>query len=137
NNMTKEHEIFIDELGARNIGDIKELGELVKPKIGVITSIGPTHLETFKNMDNIMKTKYELIEELPTDGIAIFNYDNEYIKKLADKTFKEKILYGIGNNEQLDIYAEEVEVSEMGSTFTIKDKKRNRIRLTTKFIGKY
>ncbi len=37
-------------------------------------------------------------------------------KKLADKTFKEKILYGIGNNEQLDIYAEEVEVSEMGST---------------------
>ena len=47
-------------------------------------------METFKNMDNIMKTKYELVEELPTDGIAIFNYDNEYIRKLADKTFKEK-----------------------------------------------
>ncbi len=79
--LTDEHQVFIAEMGARNIGDIKELAELTKPKIGVITSIGPAHLETFKNIDNIMKTKYELIEELPTDGIAIFNYDNEYVKK--------------------------------------------------------
>ena len=48
NDLTDEYEIFIAELGARNIGDIKELGQLVKPKIGVITSIGPTHLETFQ-----------------------------------------------------------------------------------------
>jgi len=137
NNLTEDHEIFIAELGARNIGDIKELGELVRPKIGVITSIGPTHLETFKNMDNIMKTKYELVEELPTDGIAIFNYDNEYIKKLADKTFKEKILYGLEEIEYLDLYAENIEVSEFGSTFTIKDKEGNSIRCTTKLLGKH
>ncbi len=62
-------------MGARNIGDIRELCKLTKPNVGVITSIGPTHLETFKNLDNIMKTKYELIEELPTDGIAVFNYE--------------------------------------------------------------
>ena len=66
------------------------MAELVQPKIGIITNIGPAHIETFKNIDNIMKTKYELIEELPTDGVAVFNYDNEHIKKLADKTFKEK-----------------------------------------------
>ena len=102
NDLTHEHNVFIAELGARNIGDIKEVAELVQPKIGVITSIGPTHIETFKNIDNIMKTKYELIEELPTDGVAIFNYDNEYIKKLADKTFKEKILYGLEDIENLD-----------------------------------
>ncbi|MCF6462497.1 UDP-N-acetylmuramoyl-tripeptide--D-alanyl-D-alanine ligase [Clostridium sp. Cult1] len=137
NQLNDKYQVFIAEMGARNIGDIKELAKLTRPRIGVITSVGPTHLETFKNLDNIMKTKYELIEELPTDGIAIFNYDNEHIKKLADKTFKEKILYGIGNNEQLDIYAEEVEVSEMGSTFTIKDKKGNSIRCTTKLLGKH
>ncbi len=135
--LTDEHQVFIAEMGARNIGDIKELAELTKPKIGVITSIGPAHLETFKNIDNIMKTKYELIEELPTDGIAIFNYDNEYVKKLADKTFKEKILYGIENTEELDIYAEDVEVSELGSTFTIKDNNGNSIRCTTKLLGKH
>jgi UDP-N-acetylmuramoyl-tripeptide--D-alanyl-D-alanine ligase len=135
--LTSEDEIFIAEMGARNIGDIRELSKLTKPKIGVITSIGPTHLETFKNLDNIMKTKYELIEELPTDGIAVFNYDDEYIKKLADKTFKEKILYGMENVQELDIYAENVEVSEMGSTFTIKDKDGDSIVCTTKLLGKH
>nr|WP_246565768.1 UDP-N-acetylmuramoyl-tripeptide--D-alanyl-D-alanine ligase [Tissierella carlieri] len=137
NDLTHEHNVFIAELGARNIGDIKEVAELVQPKIGVITSIGPTHIETFKNIDNIMKTKYELIEELPTDGVAIFNYDNEYIKKLADKTFKEKILYGLEDIENLDLYAEDIEVSEFGSTFTIKDKDGNSIRCTTKLLGKH
>ena len=137
NELSDKHQVFIAEMGARNIGDIRELVELTKPKIGVITSIGPTHLETFKNLDNIMKTKYELIEELPTDGVAIFNYDDEHIKKLADKTFKEKILYGMEDREKLDIFAEDVEVSERGSTFTIKDKKGNSIRCTTKLLGKH
>ena len=137
NELTEKHQVFIAEMGARNIGDIKELSKLTQPIIGVITSVGPTHLETFKNLDNITKTKYELIEELPIDGIAIFNYDDEHIKKLADKTFKEKILYGIDNIEELDIYAEEIEVSEIGSTFTIKDKKGNSIRCTTKLLGKH
>lgn len=137
NSLRDDHEVFIAELGARNIGDIKEVSELVSPKIGVLTSIGSVHMETFKNIDNIMKTKYELIEELPTDGVAIFNYDNEYIKKLADKTFKEKILYGLEDIENLDIYAEEIEVSELGSTFTIKDKEGNSAKCSTILLGKH
>lgn len=137
NQLTDEYEVFVAEMGARNIGDIKELASLVSPKIGIITSIGPAHLETFKNLDNIAKTKYELIEELPADGIAIFNYDNEHIKKLADKTFKEKILYGLENHGELDIFATDIEVSESGSTFTLKDKEGNEIRCTTKLLGKH
>lgn len=137
NDLKEEHEIFIAELGARNIGDIKEVAELVSPKIAVLTSIGSVHMETFKNIDNIMKTKYELIEELPTDGIAIFNYDNEYIKKLADKTFKEKVLYGLEDIENLDLYAEEVEVSELGSTFIVKDKEGNFVKCRTRLLGRH
>ncbi len=137
NQLTKDHEVFIAELGARNIGDIEEVSNLVRPKFGLVTSIGPTHIETFKNMDNIMKTKYELIESLPTDGIAVFNYDNEYLQKLSDKTFKEKRLYGIENIEDLDIYAEDIQVSEKGSSFTLKDKEGNSIRCNTKLLGKH
>ncbi|HHV39126.1 MAG TPA: UDP-N-acetylmuramoyl-tripeptide--D-alanyl-D-alanine ligase, partial [Tepidimicrobium sp.] len=137
NSLTDEHDVFIAEMGARNIGDIRELSELTKPKIGIITSIGPAHLETFKNIDNITKAKYELIEELPADGIAIFNYDNEHIKKMADKTFKEKILYGIDRVEDVDIYAKDIEVSERGSTFTIADRDGKSIRCTTRLLGKH
>lgn len=137
NELNEKHEVFIAEMGARNIGDIREVAELVQPRIGVLTNIGPAHIETFKNIDNIAKTKYELIEELPTDGIAIFNYDNEYIKKLADKTFKEKILYGLESIENLDVYAENINVSELGSSFTLKDKDGNSIECRTKLLGKH
>lgn len=135
--LEEKHQVFVAEMGARNIGDIKELAMLVKPSIAVITSIGPTHLETFKNIDNIMKAKYEIVEELPADGLAILNYDNKYIRKLADKTFKEKILYGMKDIERLDIYAEDIEVDENGSSFTIKDKEGHSIRCTTRLLGKH
>ena len=137
NELTKEHEVFIAEMGAKVLGEIRELAELAQPKIGILTSIGPVHIETFKNIDNIMKTKYELIEELPTDGIAVFNYDNNYIKKLADKTFKEKMLYGIEDKDKLDIYAEDIVVTEDGSTFILRDKGGNSITCTTKLLGKH
>ena len=137
NDLQPEHEVFVAELGAKVIGEIRETAQLVQPRIGVLTSIGPCHLETFKNIDNIAKTKYELIEELPTDGVAIFNYDNEYIKKLADKTFKEKMLYGLEESEKLDMYADNILVSELGSTFTLKDKEGNSIVCTTKLLGKH
>lgn len=137
NELNKDHEVFIAEMGAREIGEIKEVAELCQPNIGVITSIGPVHIETFKNIDNIMKTKYELIEELPADGIAIFNYDNEYLKKLADKTFKEKLLYGLEDIENLDVYADDIVVSELGSTFTLRNKEGNSISCTTKLLGKH
>ena len=137
NDLSNEYDVFVAEMGARNIGDIRELAELTKPQIGIITSIGPSHLGTFKNVENIMKTKYELIEELPTDGIAIFNYDNEHIKKLADKTFKEKILYGIEKKDEVDVYATDIKVSEMGSTFKLCNKDGNSIECTTKLLGEH
>ena len=70
--LKSEHQIFIAEMGARHVGDIKELCELVHPKYGLLTSVGPQHLETFGSIENIAGTKYELIEALPKDGIAFF-----------------------------------------------------------------
>ena len=56
------HQIFVCEMGATKLGDIKEICDIVNPKFGVITSIGPQHLESFKTIDNIIKTKFELIQ---------------------------------------------------------------------------
>lgn len=137
NDMSKEYDVFIAELGATHIGDIHEVAALTNPRIGLITSIGPCHLETFKSIDNIMRTKYELIEHLPNDGIAIFNYDNEYVKKLADKTFKEKILYGIENIENAHIFATDIKVSHTGSTFLLCINELGTIECKTKLLGKH
>ena len=83
--LTAEHEIFIVEMGAYKRGDIRELCNLASPEIGILTAVGPQHLERFKSIENIAKTKYELIELLPSDGLAIFNCDNEICAELANK----------------------------------------------------
>lgn len=82
-NLTTEHEIFIVEMGAYKRGDIRELCDVVSPEIGILTAVGPQHLERFKSIENIAKTKYELIESLPPDGLAVFNNDNEICAELA------------------------------------------------------
>lgn len=83
--LTTEHEIFIVEMGAYKRGDIRELCNLASPQIGILTAVGPQHLERFKSIENITKGKYELIESLPADGLAVFNCDNEICAELADK----------------------------------------------------
>ena len=83
--LAPEHEIFIVEMGAYKRGDIRELCNLASPEIGILTAVGPQHLERFKSIENIAKAKYELIESLPSDGLAVFNCDNEICAELADK----------------------------------------------------
>src|SRR3990167_577205 len=69
-NLKSEHEVFVCEMAAYRPGDIKIISDLIKPKIGIITAIGPMHLERFGTEENILKTKLELIESLPPDGIG-------------------------------------------------------------------
>lgn len=73
------HELFVCEMGARYVGDIKEICEIVHPAHGVITSIGPQHLETFGGMEHIVDTKFELADALPEGGFLFLNGDNERI----------------------------------------------------------
>ncbi|MBR3469269.1 MAG: UDP-N-acetylmuramoyl-tripeptide--D-alanyl-D-alanine ligase [Lachnospiraceae bacterium] len=90
--LKSTHEIFICEMGARHVGDIKEDTDIVHPHHGVITSVGPQHLETFHSMENIMNTKFELADCLPEGGKLFLNGDNEYIQKKAVE-YKNKIFY--------------------------------------------
>ena len=81
NYMDKFTDIFIAEMGAYVKGEIAGLCKLVKPKYGILTTIGEAHLESFGSRDNIMKGKFELIESLPSDGIGILNGDDPYQRK--------------------------------------------------------
>lgn len=135
NELESDTEVFIAELGAKMPGEIHEVAELVQPDIGIITAIGPTHMHLFKTIENIQKTKYELIEDLPEDGIAIFNYDNDYVKPLADKTLKKTYRYGTRDFEKLDVYADEIKVNETGSEFMLHIKNVGKIKCDTKLLG--
>ena len=135
NELESDREVFIAELGAKVPGEIHEVAQLVQPDIGIITAIGPTHMHLFKTIENIQKTKYELIEDLPEDGIAIFNYDNDYVKPLADKTKKKTYRYGTKDFDKLDVYADEIEVNEEGSKFMLHIKGVGEIKCETRLLG--
>ena len=87
-------EIFICEMGAKQRGDIAELCSLVQPKIGVLTAIGEQHLESFGSLDAIIDTKFELIESLPADGLAVVNGDDQRIAANLGRCHCRLIRYG-------------------------------------------
>ena len=91
--LTPVHEMFVVEMGARQPGDILELCDLAAPKFGILTAIGEQHLETFHDIETIIRAKHELIESLPPDGAAFLNMDNKHIRSIADATPVKKIFY--------------------------------------------
>ena len=127
------HEIFVCEMGARHVGDIKELCDIVYPKHGVITAIGPQHLETFFHMENIKNTKFELADALPPDGMLFLNGDNEYINEKAE-AYPNKVFYcsDAGNK---GYYAKDVSVSWRGTGFTVVTPSGEEEHFQMKLVG--
>ena len=104
-------------MGARYVGDIKEICDLVHPDYGIITSIGPQHLDTFLNIDNIQRTKFELADAIPKDGIIFLNGDNEYILKMASN-YSSVVKYSCETSNG-DYKVSEVKVSNKGTSFKV------------------
>lgn len=124
------HEIFICEMGAKYVGDIKELCDIVHPKHGIITSIGPQHLESFKSLQNVIKTKFELADALPKDGMLFLNGDNEYI---AERAPDGAITYGLNSDSKYK--AKLISVGDKGTTFEVTTPDGEKEEFTTKLIG--
>ena len=132
--LTPAHQVFIGEMGARHVGEIKELSNLVHPAIGILTAVGPQHLDTFKSIERIEKTKYELIDALPQDGLGVFLNDDGIVYKLYEKTGKPKMLAG---KEGADAWASDVSVSPQGSHFTLRLGDWEPFECTTPLLGRH
>ena len=136
------HEIFICEMGARRVGEIKEICDMVHPDLGIITSVGPQHLETFFSMENIQKTKFELADAVPEEGMVFLNGDNEYIREKAIEYSKKTFYYtdaaeGAGTNAELinGYHATDISVSQFGTDFTVVTPTGESERFRMKLIG--
>ncbi|HHU05529.1 MAG TPA: UDP-N-acetylmuramoyl-tripeptide--D-alanyl-D-alanine ligase [Clostridiales bacterium] len=127
------HDVFVCEMGAKGVGEIKEICDIVKPKMGIITSIGPQHLETFGSIENIINTKFELEEALPEGGIIFLNTDNEYIA--ARKVKARRVSYAC--ESEADYRARDIKVSEHGSEFKMTGRDGAEYTFVTKLIGRH
>ncbi len=131
-NLRAATDIFVCEMGAKNKGDIKEICDIVKPNMGIITSVGPQHLETFKTVENVFSTKFELYDACKKSGGNVFvNADSAEIAARIGK--KDVSSYGISSG---DIKATDISYSENGSSFNICTED-TVIPVKTKLLGKH
>ncbi len=116
--LRPQHQVFIVEMGAKQRGDIKEICDLVHPSIGIVTSVGEAHLETFKSVENIQKTKFELIDSLPQDGVGVINFDSESIKNYSYSANCKIITYSVAEDSAL-LKGQDVSYNGAGVSFSV------------------
>lgn len=103
-------EILILEMAADHPGDIKYLVNIAPLKIGVITAVGLTHTEFFKNIDSVAKEKQILVKNLKEKDWAILNIDDERVRTMSDKTSAQILTFGL--SEEADIQATDIQVDQ-------------------------
>ncbi|GMA60911.1 UDP-N-acetylmuramoyl-tripeptide--D-alanyl-D-alanine ligase [Alicyclobacillus fastidiosus] len=127
---TPKHRSIVLEMGMRGFGQISDLCEIARPTIGVITNIGHSHIEILGSQEGIAKAKAELLESLGSDGTAILNVDDPWLRKVATLSKAPVLWYGL--SPSADVYATHVEWGKEGMAFTVHVQgKSQRVTLPT------
>lgn len=128
------HQAFVTEMGAKQKGDIAELCDLVEPKYGIITALGEAHLESFGSFETIVDTKFELVEALPEDGVAVLNFDDPAIRDHAYRVKGKVISYGM-ESPDLDYWAADIRYHSRGTEFTLCTKDGVKEEFRSQLLG--
>src|SRR5580692_4837154 len=105
--LEAEHDVAVIEMGMSHAGEIRALGKIAQPEIGVVTNVAPVHLEFFDSLAGIARAKYELIESLPAGGTAVLNADDEYVSQFG-RDFRGKVVM-YGTRATADVRAENIQ----------------------------
>jgi len=108
-NLTNEHERVVLEMGMYDVGEIADLARIAQPHVGIVTIIGPVHLERAGSIERIVQAKTELVKALPPapEGVAILNYDDERVRGMAQATQARILTYGL--SPEADLWADNIE----------------------------
>ena len=105
--LEPEYDLAVIEMGMSHAGEIATLARIAQPNEGVVTVVGPVHLEFFDSVAGIARAKYELIEALPHGGVAFLNGDDQYVSQFG-RDFKGKVIL-FGMKPTADVRAENIE----------------------------
>ena len=117
--LKPHHEVFIVEMGAKQRGDIKEICDLVEPQMGIITSVGEMHLETFGSVEMVARTKFELIEALPEGGFGVVNIDSQAAYEHLKGLDRRVATYSV-DNDAADYRATDICYASSETSFAVR-----------------
>jgi UDP-N-acetylmuramoyl-tripeptide--D-alanyl-D-alanine ligase len=117
--LEPEHTALVVEMGMQRAGDIGRLTELARPSIGIITNIGSVHMEFFASQEQLARGKAELVEALPSTGLAVLNADDPFLSLLSSMSGAPVTTFGLGGG---DFRGEHYQASAGGGCeFTVRD----------------
>ena len=136
-------EYFISEMGAYVEGEIDRICQLTPPDIAIVTEVGPQHLERFGTLENVQKAKYEIVKNLPPDGVAVLNWDNPYIRAMAQEGYPTTILTVSGElpveaaqDHGITWIASETQETLEGLSFTVRHVESGKqAQIVTNIVG--
>ncbi|MDE6109699.1 MAG: hypothetical protein K2F72_05370, partial [Muribaculaceae bacterium] len=128
------NEVFIVEMVAKNPGDIREICDLVHPEIGIVTAVGPQHLESFGSIENVQATKFELVDALPESGAAFVNDDFEMIAS-REVSNVQCLRYTCRDERGAQWQAVNIVYTPSGTDFEVKGPEGFSIQLHTRLLG--
>lgn len=105
--LSEKHQRAVLEMGMYALGEIRDLCHIAQPTIGVVTNVGPSHLERLGTLERIAQAKSELVEALPPEGAAILNGDDPLVRAMKEKTRARTFFYGLDPHG--DLWANEIE----------------------------
>src|SRR6266851_2231472 len=117
--LEPEHEVAVIEMGMNHAGEIAALAKIAEPDWAVVSNVVPVHMEFFPDgLAGIARAKYELVEALPGDGVAVLNFDDNYVASFGRGLGRRAVFYGLG--EGAEVRAVHVaEVGADGLVFTV------------------
>lgn len=102
--LEPEHEAAVVEMGMSGFGEIRALTNIVRPRVGIITNIGISHIEKLGSRQNILKAKLELLEDLQTDGLLILNGDDVMLSGAKELLNCRTVSYGLEEGVDYQAY---------------------------------
>ena len=134
--LEREHDVAVIEMGMNHAGEIAALAKIAEPDWAVVSNVGPVHLEFFTDgIAGIARAKYELIEALPKDGVAVLNFDDPYVSTFGKGLGERAVFYGTG--EGAEVRAVHVaEIGAEGVVFTV-EAGGERASVQLKMLGRH
>lgn len=137
--LQPNHQTFVVEMGAYRRGDIAELCELVEPTVGILTAIGPAHLERFGSLEVTTLAKAELGESLPADGLFITRADDPRCREAAKRAVCPVHLFSPAPHDDAHFWAEDLNFKDGRTTFILHlgGESEGEIAVTSKLLGRH
>lgn len=137
--LKDEHEFFVVEVSAYGPGEIREVCDIIHPRLGILTAVGVQHLERFGTPEAIAEAKYELLASLPPGGTAVVNADDPMCLKLAERAAsdgKRVVRYGLDETQRgLALRGTDMMINARGTRFRVVTEAGETEAFETRLLG--